>query len=133
MNNCEPHKGFNGKELQQNITDNDCRLMKSKDCFIPAYNAQACSDVKSGIIVAAEVLNHSNDRHAFSLICNKLKKTIPGESEEIIRKSRILADNGYYSSQSMKYASENKLDVYIADVGGKSLYKEKPSAPQKEI
>jgi hypothetical protein len=42
-------------KAQKNFTDPDSRIMKSKDGFVQAYNAQAAVDGEAQIIVAHDV------------------------------------------------------------------------------
>ena len=46
----------------QNITDADSRLMKMGKEYRQGYNAQISVCGKKGMIVAAEVVQHENDR-----------------------------------------------------------------------
>ncbi len=42
-------------KAQRNFTDLDSRIMKSKESFVQAYNAQAAVDAEAQIIVAHEL------------------------------------------------------------------------------
>src|SRR5258708_12196216 len=47
---------------QRNFTDPESRIMKSKDGFVQAYNAQAAVDAGVQIIVAHELTQCGNDQ-----------------------------------------------------------------------
>src|SRR6202171_4673574 len=47
---------------QRNFTDPESRIMKSKDGFVQAYNAQAAVDAGAQIIVAHELTQCGNDQ-----------------------------------------------------------------------
>src|ERR1700687_4106634 len=47
---------------QRNFTDPDSRIMKSKDGFVQAYNAQAAVDAGAQIIVAHDLTQCGNDQ-----------------------------------------------------------------------
>src|SRR5260370_4119975 len=47
---------------QRNFTDPESRIMKSKDGFVQAYNAQAAVDASAQIIVAHELTQCGNDQ-----------------------------------------------------------------------
>src|SRR5450755_3410343 len=47
---------------QRNFTDPESRIMKSKDGFVQAYNAQAAIDAGAQIIVAHELTQCGNDQ-----------------------------------------------------------------------
>src|SRR5260370_14634801 len=47
---------------QRNFTDPESRIMKSKDCFVQAYNAQAAVDAGAPIIVAHELTQCGSDQ-----------------------------------------------------------------------
>jgi transposase len=48
-------------KAQKNFTDPDSRIMKSKDGFVQAYNAQAAVDAEAQIIVAQDVTQSAVD------------------------------------------------------------------------
>ncbi|MDC7223155.1 MAG: transposase [Spirochaetales bacterium] len=112
----------NGSERQQNITDNDTRILKSHGSYLCGYNAQAGVDVKSGIILTAEVIDSTNDKHAFPVVTEALKKSVPKRFQDKLKTSKFLADNGYYSGKAMAYAAEKELNVFIADGQSSALY-----------
>src|SRR3979490_3557243 len=49
-------------KAQRNFTDPESRIMKSKDGFVQAYNAQAAVDAGAQIIVAHELTQCGNDQ-----------------------------------------------------------------------
>ncbi len=111
-----------GTERQQSMTDNDSQMVKDKTRYICGYNAQAAIDVKSGIIVTADIVDNPTDKQAFSQVIEELKQTVPAESIERVNESSFLADNGYYSGSTMDYSRKNDLDIYIADGTSATLY-----------
>ena len=49
-------------KAQRNFTDPDSRIMKSKEGFVQAYNAQAAVDAEAQIIVAHELTQCGSDQ-----------------------------------------------------------------------
>ena len=49
-------------KAQRNFTDPESRIMKSKDGFVQAYNAQAAVDAGTQVIVAHELTQCGNDQ-----------------------------------------------------------------------
>src|SRR3954466_13399214 len=50
-----------GAKVQKNFTDPESRIMKSKDGYVQAYNAQAAVDAEAQIIVAQDVTQSAVD------------------------------------------------------------------------
>ncbi len=49
-------------KAQKNFTDPESRIMKSKEGFVQAFNAQAAVDAEAQIVVAQAVTQDANDR-----------------------------------------------------------------------
>ena len=122
LKEAEVKQNNDGTERQQSITDNDSQIVKDKTRYICGYNAQAAVDVKSGIIVTADIVDNPTDKRAFSQVIEELKQTVPAESLEQVYESSFLADNGYFSGSTMDYSRKNDLDIYIADGTSETLY-----------
>jgi transposase len=110
------------KELQQqmeqkdrekiNATDPDAVFMKSQNGFKPSYNAQVSADETSQIVVAAEVVNTSNDRER---LCPMIDQTEENTQQSV---STLSADAGYSSAENLKELESedyNHIDAYIPD------------------
>lgn len=123
-----------GKEIRQNITDTDTKLMKMKSGFYAnAYNAQIGVCGKNGIIAAAAVSNEENDKGLFKIMVKNVKEMAPENKKEECKDSKYINDNGYYSAENMEYASENNLDVYIPDSSDKNMYRENKQEKKGKI
>lgn len=68
-----------GKEIIQNITDNDCRIMKNKNNRQEGYNSQVTVCEKKGIIVGCNVTNDAND---YAMVKEMIEKTKEQAKEE---------------------------------------------------
>lgn len=113
------------KEVEQNITDNDSRIMKAKDGgFIQGYNAQVSACEENGIVLACDVTNNSSDMNSFQTMVEKTIEGAPEEKKKDVKEGKWINDNGYYSIDNIKYCDENKLDAYISDNRDKEIYKE---------
>ena len=62
-------------KAQRNFTDPDSRIMKSKEGFVQAYNAQAAVDAEAQIIVAHELTQCGSDQG--QLVPNASRSTTP--------------------------------------------------------
>ena len=93
---------------QRNFTDPDSRIMVSSDkAFIQGYNAQAAVDVKTQIIVAADLGNQAND-----------STYLPGQVEQVVRNTgrrpkEVSADAGYYSDPNVGLLEGKKIQALI--------------------
>src|SRR5438132_1698609 len=83
-------------KAQKNFTDPDSRIMKSKDGFVQAYNAQAAVDAEAQIIVAQEVTQSAVD-------CAQLVPMTDAIETNLGRKpEQLSADAGYCSEANLE-------------------------------
>ena len=76
-------------KAQKNFTDPQSRIMKSKDGFVQAYNAQAAVDAEAQIIVAQDVTQSAVD-------CGQLVPMTDAIEANLGRKpAQLSADAGY--------------------------------------
>ena len=61
LNTAETEYTIRKKERKQNITDNDCKIMKGQGTYRESYNNQMSVDSKNAMIVANDVTNNSAD------------------------------------------------------------------------
>ena len=76
LNEREPKRGSEGKEIQSNAVDNDSVKMPSSHGVIQGYNAQALVDSKHQVILAAEVF--ANQDH------ENLKPMLAGAQQTLV-------------------------------------------------
>ena len=77
---------------QRNFTDPESRIMKSKDGFVQAYNAQAAVDAGAQIIVAHELTQCSNDQGQLVALIEAIESNLGRKPEQ------ASADSGYCTS-----------------------------------
>jgi len=121
------------KEVEQNITDNDSRIMKGSDGgFIQGYNAQVSACEENSIVLACQVTNNSSDMDMFKTMVEKTIELAPEEKKKDVNESKWINDNGYYSVENIKYCDENNLDAYISDKRDKNIYAEENKTNNEE-
>src|SRR5713226_2774648 len=113
-------------KAQKNFTDPQSRIMKSKDGFVQAYNAQAAVDAEAQIIVAQDVTQSAVD-------CGQLVPMTDAIEAKLGRKpAQLSADAGYCSEANLAALEARNIDAYVATgrardaVAGKA---EAPAAP----
>jgi len=95
-------------KAQKNFTDPESRIMKSKDGFVQAYNAQIAVDADAQIIVAQYVTQNGSDS-------GQLVPLIDAVEANVGRKPReVSADNGYCSEANLAALEERDIDGYVA-------------------
>ncbi|MGJ0506607.1 MAG: hypothetical protein ACR652_05615 [Methylocystis sp.] len=90
-------------KAQKNFTDPESRIMKTKDGFIQAYNAQAAVDATAQVIVAHNLDARQSGKHQLTPPFDAIEATL-GK-----RPKQVSADAGYYSDANLA-----ALDAYIA-------------------
>jgi transposase len=95
-------------KAQKNFTDPQSRIMKSKDGFVQAYNAQAAVDAEAQIIVAQDVTQSAVD-------CGQLVPMTDAIEANLGRKpAQLSADAGYCSEANLAALEARNIDGYVA-------------------
>ena len=95
-------------KAQKNFTDPESRIMKSKDGYLQAYNAQAAVDATAQIIVACGLTQSASDQ-------GQLVPMLDGIEKNLGRKpAQASADNGYCSESNIAAVDARKIDGYLA-------------------
>ena len=102
--------------LVPDTTDPDCRNMKSQAGFVRGYNCQAAVDCDSGVVVATDVTQCSNDRASLAPMAAKIIANLGGPPEMIV------ADTGYDSSEGLKACEDLGVDVIVAIEGQSPMF-----------
>ena len=93
---------------QRNFTDPESRIMKGRDGFVQAYNAQAAVDAKAQVIVAHYLSNNASDQDALAPLLDAVTantSTTPAE---------VSADSGYCSEANLADLAERGIRGYVA-------------------
>jgi transposase len=89
-------------------SDEDARLMRSRDGKIPAYNLQAAVDAEYKMIAAAEITTQAADVEQLSPMLKTMEEQIA------VVPATALADTGYYNPRLIQQAEKNqKTKCYI--------------------
>src|SRR3982075_1787435 len=98
-------------KAQRNFTDPESRIMKSKDGFVQAYNAQAAVDAGAQIIVGHELTQCGKDQ-------GQLVSLIEAVANDLGRKpEQASADSGYCSEANLEALEAHGVDGYVAPCG----------------
>lgn len=95
-------------KAQKNFTDPESRIMKSKDGFVQAYNAQAAVDGEAQIIVAHDVTQSAVDCGQLVPMTDAIKTNLGRQPEQ------LSADAGYCSEANLEALENRGIDGYVA-------------------
>src|SRR5271157_2936652 len=95
-------------KAQQNFTDPESRIMKTKDGFIQGYNAQAAVDAEAQVIVAHGLDANASDQHQLTPMVDAVEVNMGRKPDE------VSADAGYCSDANLAAMEERAIDAYIA-------------------
>ncbi len=90
-----------------NETDEDSRIMKTREGKRFSYNSQAVVDSQKGIIVGADVVQSENDNNIMNDMLDNAKSNLgkkPGNT---------VLDAGYFSGKELKEADDNGYNVLV--------------------
>jgi hypothetical protein len=113
----EPKRGSEGKEIQSNVIDNESVKMPSSHGVIQGYNAQALVDSKHQVILAAEAFS-SQDHENLAPMLEVAKKNLRtiGRDATYFQGKQLTADSNYHSFNSLTLCKDEKIDAYIPDI-----------------
>ena len=103
-----PPSGEPDPKAQKNFTDPESRIMKSKDGFVQAFNAQAAVDAEAQIIVAQAVTQDANDRRQLAPMTDAIETNLGRKPEQ------LSANSGYCSNANIEALETRGIDGYIA-------------------
>ena len=95
-------------QAQRNFTDPESRIMKGRDGFIQAYNAQAAVDADAQIIVAHRLTNNGSDQDGLLPLLDAVQ-TNTGEMPD-----EVSADNGFCSETNLQGLIDRTVRGYVA-------------------
>jgi transposase len=95
-------------KAQKNFTDPQSRIMKSKDGFVQAYNAQAAVDAEAQIIVAQDVTQSPVDSGQLVPMTDAIEVNLGRKPEQ------LSADAGYCSEANLEALEYRTIDAYVA-------------------
>jgi len=95
-------------KTQQNFTDPESRIMKTRNGFEQSYNAQAAVDSEHQVIVAHDLTNRQNDMDCLVPLLDEIEAHL-GE-----RPKEISADAGYCSEANLAVLEERGVRGYVA-------------------
>ncbi len=113
----EPKRGSDGKEIQSNVIDHESVKMPSSHGVLQGYNAQALVDSKHQVILAAEAFS-SQDHENLAPMLEGAKKNLAaiGIEETYFQGKQLTADSNYHSFHSLTVCKNEKIDAYIPDI-----------------
>lgn len=107
-----------------NTTDPESRIMKARQGFVQAYNAQATVDAEHGIVVAAYVTNAQTDTHELG---RSLEETNDNTGQY---PERSAADAGYWSPEEVA-AVPPDVDAFVATAKTHTMRQEMAKQPPR--
>ena len=100
--------GVPAEKTHRNLTDYECRLMKTRAGFIPGYNAQAAVDSHRQVIVAQTLTNNGSDMHQLKPLLAQIRMHLKRQARE------VSADSGYCSERNLKALVRRHIRGYVA-------------------
>jgi transposase len=93
---------------QRNFTDPESRIMKGKDGFVQAYNAQAAVDAHGQIVVACTLTNNAADQAELGPLLDAIAAGLGRSPKE------VSADVGYCSEANLETLAARGIRGYVA-------------------
>jgi transposase len=95
-------------KAQRNFTDPESRIMKSKDGFVQAYNAQAAVDSAHQVIVAHDLTQCASDQNQLIPLADGIAVNLGSKPQQ------VSADAGYCSEGNLAGLETRGIDAYVA-------------------
>src|SRR5215213_3572883 len=93
---------------QRNFTDPESRIMKGRDGFVQAYNAQAAVDAKAQVILAHHLSNNAADQDALGPLLDAVTTNTGATPAE------VSADSGFCSETNLADLAGRGIRGYVA-------------------
>ena len=100
--------GTPAPKAQRNFTDPESRIMRGRDGFIQAYNAQAAVDAAHQVIVACRLTNNASDQDGLLPLLDATAANTGDRPDE------VSADNGFCSEANLAGLIERGIRGYVA-------------------
>jgi hypothetical protein len=107
----DPEQAKPDDTAQRNFTDPESRIMAdgaNKGSFVEGYNAQIVVDSVSQVIVAAEVMQETNDKMQLIPMIAQVVTNLEQKPD------KVSADTGYFSEANVTAESVKDVDLYVA-------------------
>ena len=104
----KPSSGAPDGKAQRNFSDPESRILKSKDGFVQAYNAQAAVDGTAQVIVAHGLTNCQSDQDQLAPRLDDIQAHLGRRPKE------VSADAGYCSEANFAALAERDITGYVA-------------------
>jgi transposase len=111
-------------KAQMNFTDPESSIMKSKDGFVQAYNAQAAVDATAQVIVAHGLDAKGSDQHQLVAMVDAIEANL-GQ-----KPTQLSADAGYCSDPNLEALETRSIDGYVATGRAKHPASGKGASPR---
>jgi transposase len=95
-------------KAQSNFSDPQSRIMKTRNGYEQAYNAQAAVDAADQVIVAADVTAQQNDGAQLVPMLDQI------EANTGSKPVQVSVDAGYCSEENIAALEEKQIDGYVA-------------------
>ena len=113
----EPKRGRDGKEIQSNAVDNESVKLPSSHGVLQGYNAQALVDSKHQVILAAAAFASQDHENIEPMLAGAKKNVAAiGKDETYFQGKQLTADSNYHSFNSLTVCRDEKIDAYIPDI-----------------
>ena len=93
---------------QRNFTDPESRIMKGRDGFVQAYNAQAAVDAKAQVILAHHLTNNASDQDGLGPLLDAVAANTEATPAE------VSADSGFCSEANLADLAGRGIRGYVA-------------------
>jgi transposase len=105
-----PPPGTPKDKDQRNFTDPESRIMLdgATKAFVQGFNAEIAVDCDTQVIVAADVVQAANDKEQVVPMLEQIEENL-GEIPD-----RVIADNGFFSENNVKYTATNHMEPLFA-------------------
>jgi transposase len=109
--------GRGGRPKQSNLTDNESAKMPGSHGVVQGYNGLAAVDSKHQVVVYAEAFGVGTEKKLLMPMLEGVEGNFGsiGEDGGVLRRSVVVADNGFHSEANVKKVLDSGIDAYLPD------------------
>ena len=114
----EPKKGFSGREVKSNVTDNASAVIRSSKGYVQGYIGTAATDSKNQIIIHAQAVGSANEGEHLPELLARAQGQLAAASVAKLEGTEpvYMMDSNYFSEENLQACKEQKVQALIPDI-----------------
>ena len=117
----EPKKGYSGREVKSNVTDNASAAIRSSKGYVQGYIGTAATDSRNQIIIHAQAVGSANEGEHLPELLGMAQEQLAAASVQRPEGTVpvYMMDSDYFSEDNLQACNEREVQALIPDINEK--------------